>query len=172
MLVFGLGNSSDTGPLDTLLRATFTLSTPWILYGVAPSVGELSPERRERYLQYANLYKNFIRPMFPTCKMFHHAPVSSRGGYDSGPWFATEYAAPDRAKGWATVVRLGESESDRYVFKPRGLDVGRTYRVTFDSTGGTATVDGLRLIQEGIPVRLETIMSSELLLFQEEHARK
>ena len=172
ILVFGLGNSADTGPIETLLRTTFTLSTPWILYGVAPSVEELSPVRRELNLHYANLYKNFIRPVLPTCKMFHHAPVSARGGYDSGPWFANEYAAPDRAEGWATIVRLGESESDTYVFKPRGLDGGKTYRVTFDSSGTAATVDGLRLIQEGIPVRLENVMSSELLLFQAEPGEK
>jgi len=104
--------------------------------------------------------------------MFHHAPVSSRGGYDSGPWFATEYAAPDGARGWATIVRLNESDSDTYLFKPRGLDVGKIYRVTFDSTGATASVDGLRLIQEGIRVRLENIMSSELLLFQAEQGKK
>jgi hypothetical protein len=68
---------------------------------------------------------------------------------------------------WApSIVRLGEGDSDTYIFKPRGLDVGKTYRVTFDSTGAIAIVDGLRLLQEGIPVRLETIMSSELLWFQ------
>jgi alpha-galactosidase len=153
--------------LDTVLRLHFSLSTPQIFYGsVAPSLDKFSPERRERFLHYVNIYKEFIRPLFPTCKMYHHAPVTSRGGVTSSPWFAMEYASPDRAKGWATIVRIGKDETDTYLFKPRGLDPSKTYQVTFDSIGATATVDGLRLTQDGLKIRLESIGSSELLLFK------
>ena len=163
VLEFGLHNC---GPLDTCLRATFTLSTPWILAGPAPNLVELSPERRERFLHYADLYKNFIRPLLPTVKVYHHAPVSARGGYSSSPWFAMEFASPDRRKGWATIVRLRDSDSDIYRLRPRGLDPAKTYRVTFDSLGTTVTVDGLRLVQEGLSIRLESVLASELLLFE------
>jgi alpha-galactosidase len=163
ILEFGL---HKCGPLDTCLRATFALSTPWILAGPAPNVEELSPERRERFLHYAGLYKNFIRPLFPAVKVYHHAPVSARGGYSSSPWFAMEFTSPDRSKGWATIVRLRDSDSDIYRLWPRGLDPAKTYRVTFDSLGSAATVGGLRLIEEGLPIRLESVLSSELLLFE------
>ena len=83
-------------------------------------------------------------------------------------WFVAEFASPDRAKGWATIIRLAETNSDVYVFRPRGLDPARTYRLTVDSVGTTARIDGIRLIEEGLPVRLETALSSELLLFQAE----
>ncbi len=126
----------------------------------------MNPIRLERFRHYADIYKKFIRPIMPTCKMYHHAPVSSTGGVESGGWFAVEYAAPDRSKGWATIIRIGTSDSPEYIFKPRGLDPGRTYRVTFDSTGCKATVAGMELIRDGIPVRLETLASSELLLFE------
>jgi alpha-galactosidase len=151
---------------DSHLRATFSVTAPWILSGAAPSVDELSPARRERYLRYADIYKSFIRPLWSTCKVYHHSPVSSRGGAGSSPWFAIEYAAPDRTRGWATIVRLGPSESDTYVLRPRGLDPGRSYRVTFDSMRSTATVDGISIVREGLPIRLEGIEASELLLFE------
>jgi hypothetical protein len=57
-------------------------------------------------------------------------------------------------------------QESRYRFKPRGLDPARTYRLTFDSLGTSATVDGLRLIQEGVELQLENVGMSELLLFQ------
>jgi hypothetical protein len=98
--------------------------------------------------------------------MYHHAPITSREGADSGPWFAMEFAAPDRSKGWATIVKLANSDSDSYLFKPRGLNPAKNYRVTFDSTGTTAIIDGARLQREGLMIRLETTLSSELLLFQ------
>jgi putative component of membrane protein insertase Oxa1/YidC/SpoIIIJ protein YidD len=137
-----------------------------IAFGPSPSLGELNPQVRERFLHYVKIYKEFIRPLLPTCKMYHHAPVSSHGGVESTDWFAMEFAAPDRTKGWATIVRIGESESDTYPFRPRGLDPGKTYRVTFDSMSTTATIDGLRLLQEGVPIRRESLASSELLLFE------
>ncbi|UCD36988.1 MAG: alpha-galactosidase [Fidelibacterota bacterium] len=170
ILVIGLGEGSDLGlgdgHLDTHLRSTFALSTPWLLLGVSPSVAELTPQRRGRYLHYANIYKEFIRPLLPTCKMYHHSPVTSRRGVESSGWFVMEYASPDGDKGWAVILRMGETESDSFIFMPRGLDPGRTYRVTFDNTGGTATIQGWRLIYEGLPIRREAVMSSELLLFE------
>ena len=165
-LVIAIGAPGWKGPLDTYLRSTFTLSTPLIAFGPAPSLEELNPQHQERFRHYVKIYKEFIRPLLPTCKMYHHAPVSSRGGVESSSWFAMEYASPDSIKGWTTIVRIGESESDSFLFMPRGLDPGRTYKVTFDSIGKTATIDGWRLMCEGLSIRLEAVMSSELLLFE------
>jgi alpha-galactosidase len=157
--------SANQGHFDTNLRATFALATPW-LAPVAPSLEDMSPERLERYRHYADLYKNFIRPIFPTAKMYHHAPITADAGMDSSPWFAVEFASPDRAKGWAMFVRVHQGDPDIYLFRPKGLDPAKSYRVTFDSTGSTAIVDGLRLLGGGIPIRLESTLSSELLLFE------
>ena len=125
------------GHLDTHLRATFTLARPWILSGVTPSFEELSPERRDRYVHYADIYKKFIRPIFHTCKVYNHAPITAHGGVESSGWFAMEYGAQDRTKGWATFIRMGERF--RYIrVQTQGLDRGKTYKVTFDNTGETA----------------------------------
>ena len=185
----GMGKPQN---LDTILRMSYTTSIPQIFVGaVAPTVETLSPHRRRLFHHYGKLYREFIRPLLPTCKVFHHAPVNARQGVESGPWFAMEYATPDRIRGWATIVRMCNGKGDlfvyhygneviddspgaagchydevQYTFFPRGLDPARTYRVTFDSLGSTVTADGLALIRDGIPVPLENAGMSELLLFE------
>jgi alpha-galactosidase len=166
VIAFGIpAISPNRGHFDTHLRLTYSLGTPW-LAPVAPTLQELSPERLERYRHYANLYKHFIRPLWPTCRVYHHAPANSREGVERNPWFAMEFAAPDRAKGWATIVRLADSDSDTYLLRPRGLDPAGSYRVTFDSAGTSAIINGERLMHEGLLIRLESTLSSELLLFE------
>lgn len=86
------------------------------------------------------------------------------------PWFAMESASSDRAKGWATFARLSDGGGSTYVFRPRGLNAGGTYRVTSDSANTAVSVGALRLMQEGLPIRLESALSSELLLFEKEPA--
>jgi hypothetical protein len=155
--------------LDTHLRSVYALATPMLFAGmVAPNPDQMPPRRLKEHLHYAGLYKEFIRPLLPSCRLYHHAPISTRGGVTSSGWLALEYGTPDRTSGWAMVVRIGPSETDRYVLEPRGLDRGVAYRVTFDSTGETAAVDGWELMRDGVPVQLESVLSSELLLFEAE----
>jgi len=169
IFVIGLGVEPTTrglGHVDTQLRCTFTLSTPWLHSGVAPSLDELTADRKARYLHYVDLYKSFIRPVLPTAKVYHHAPATATQGVAAGGWFAIEFAAPDGLRGWATVVRIGANGADSFILRPRGLDPGRDYQVTFDSAGSTAPIPGWRLVREGIEVRREALLSSELLLFE------
>jgi len=166
---YGQPTTGRPGNLDTHLRSTFSLSTPLFFAGmVGPDVERMAPERLEKHRRYAGIYKEFIRPLLPACRMYHHAPVSSRGGVDSSGWFAVEFAAPDRSKGWATVVRIGESDTDTCLFKPSGLDMGKTYRVRFDAADASLTLSGLEMVRDGLPVRLKSLASSELLLFEAE----
>jgi hypothetical protein len=108
----------------------------------------------------------FARNDWAAARVFHHAPINRRGDVESSPWFAMEFASPDQTKGWATIVRIGESDNLLYLFKPKGVDVGKTYRVTFDSTGSTIKIKGWELKRDGLPVHLETRVASELLLFE------
>jgi len=184
----GIGKPQN---LDTILRVTYALATPQVFVGsVAPSVAELSPQRLARFRHYDRIYKHFIRPLLPTCRVYHHAPVNWRDGVESGPWFAMEYAAPDRSRGWALVVRLRQGVGDAYIYRypnevsgdgcggagrydedmfkftPRGLDPGRTYSVVFDALDSRVQMSGLCLQQEGLQIRLENVGMSELLLFE------
>ena len=148
------------------MRITFCLSTPWIFAGmVAPSRDKLPLHVLKRFQHYCKLYKHFIRPLLPRAKVYHHSPVSSRGGVESSPWFAVEYSSPKRDSGWAIVCRIGLSDSDTYLFKPRGLDASRRYEVGLGEEV-EARIGGHALIQRGVEVRLEEIGASQLLTFK------
>ena len=133
---------------------------------VAPSLDHLSQERLELFQHYAEIYKTFIRPLWPTAEVYHHEPVNMNSQVDTSGWFAMEFTAPDKSRGWATIVRIGLTQDNAYLFKPKGLDPGKTYRVTFDSAGSTIKIDGWQLIRDGLAILLETRISSELLLFE------
>lgn len=154
--------------LDTFLRCQFTLAVPQLFSGmIGPDLKSLHPERRARFKHYAKLYKEFIRPIWPTARVFHHAPINLRGDVESSPWFAMEFATPDGTRAWATIVRIADSDSPVYLFKPKGLDMGKTYQVTYDSTGSTIQIKGWELKRNGLPIHLETRVASELLLFED-----
>jgi len=163
---FGIpAHSPNRGYLDTHLRLTFTTGTPW-LAPIAYKLGDIDPAIVKEYRRHVLLYKSFIRPLLPTCVVYHHAPLNAYQGVDESPWFALEFDSPDRSKGWATFAKLYASPDDTYVFKPRGLDAGKDYRVVFDSTQSARVISGFDLMRDGIPVRLETPWSSELILFE------
>lgn len=155
------------GPLATHLQLTFSLGTPW-LSALAPSLADLNPEVRATYVHYADVYKSFIRPLLPTCVVYHDAPISDRHGVGQSPWFAMEFDAPDKSRGWATIVRIRPDGPESYVFRAQGLDPSRTYRVTFESTGAAVPIRGLSLMQQGLRIPLTANLSSEMLLFQAE----
>ena len=179
------GPFSDT---TTMLRGIYTLgNTPMIFNAMLPKSIETFPEQqRQPFLHYARLYKSFIRPLLADCKVYHHAPVNAgnttsglaphqgghlcpvyaEGGVESGGWFAMEFDSPDMAKGWATIIRLSDNKSNSYLFKPRGLDLKKTYKVTFDNTGKVETLDAAKLMQNGLEMRFETGPCSQLLLFE------
>jgi hypothetical protein len=77
-----------------------------------------------------------------------------------------EFTSPDRTKGWATIIRLSKTETGGYLFKPRGIDEGRKYRVTFDNSGETRAVEGDALMRDGVALRPTPSVASELLLFE------
>ena len=166
----GMAWPPERPDLDAVLRGAYALgNTPVIFNAILPkSVDELTPEMREKFLHYANLYKTFIRPVLPTCKVYHFAPINATDGVGSGNWFAMEFAAPDRQKAWAVVIRLVKTESGSYALKPKGLDPQKKYRVTYDNSGKTESLDGSTLMENGLAIQPGADQESELLLFEQE----
>jgi alpha-galactosidase len=166
----GMAWPPDRPDLDTTLRGAYALgNTPVIFNALLPkSTDELAPAMREKFLHYANLYKTFIRPALPTCKIYHFAPVNATGGVESGNWLAIEFAAPDTQKAWAVIIRLAKTEVGPYVLKPKGLDPQSMYRVTFDNTGKTEQIEGASLMESGLAIQPGADRESELLLFEKE----
>jgi alpha-galactosidase len=166
ILLRTFGTESDGVPSDadlvTQLRAT-TMALP-IFRGFSPSPEEFNPLQREEILRQGNLYKQVIRPILKDCRVYHHTPLTPM--MEGTPWLVLEYAAPDSQAALGWVFRTSESADPTYCFRPRGLDFSKTYQVTFTNSGQTLSIPGDRLLQAGIPVRLEADLTSELLIFR------
>ena len=158
-----LGAISDgVADLDFLLR--IGLFGHYCLSGIFPTLDEWQILARERWQHNIQLYKDVVRPMLPTCRMFHHTPIQRQT--EAGAWLVLECASEDESHAYAGIFRLGEAKEDVYQFCPRGLDTGQRYRVTYDTSGQTRVLDGGTLMYQGLRVRVPAAYASELLLFE------
>ena len=132
--------------------------------GVAPSMKQFPPALRDRMRHDIALYKTFVRPMLPTAKVYHHTPVVPNT--EAGSWVVLEHASPDHAKAYAGIFRLAAAQDDYYLFRPRGLDPARTYKVTYDNSGASVVRAGDVLQEQGVRVHVGQALRSELLLFE------
>jgi len=151
------------GDIDAQLRL-MCMSRP-IFRGIAPSMKSLTPFLRGRIEHHLDLFREHIRPILADAVVYHHTPFLPLFRID--PWCVLEYAAPDRTRAVAAVFRLSVAEGeDEFLFKPRGLDACRDYDVMLDNSGDTVRLPGIQLARDGLPVRLDRAMTSELLIFE------
>jgi len=151
-----------TAELDFQLR---------LLLFVRPSISFLKPPDMAwnplllgRVKHAVRVYKDFVRPFMSTGRMFHHTP--SLPGPDPHGWGVLELASAEGDRAMCGLFQLAAPTQPEYLLRLRGLDAGRRYRVTFDSTGQSCEMDGALLTRQGIWVRLEGALSSELLLIE------
>lgn len=159
------------GDVDTQLRLCLCRV---IFRGIAPSMADLSPYLRDRVAHYLYLYKKILRPLLIGGCVFHHTPF--RPLAEHVPWCVMEIARPDRAAAVAVVFRTSAMDTgaplDEYVFRARGLDTDTDYDVSLDNFGQTYRAHGIELMQNGIRIRLEQTLTSELILFKAVHAHR
>jgi len=143
-----------------------------LLLFVRPTFGFLKPMGADwnplllaRLKHWLALYKDFVRPFQSTGRVYHHTPVVE--GPEPKGWGVLELASEDRSRAICGIFQLGNPTQPEYLLRLRGLDAGRRYRVTWDNGGQTCEVDGFTLMEQGITVRLEGVLTSELLLCQE-----
>ncbi len=153
-------NGSTRGHAETQLHA-IVLCHPTVS-GLTPSLPEANPELLRLTKKYLGLYKDFIRPFHRTARMYHHTPVIP--GADGNGWCALELAAADRSRLAAGIFRLVNATQDEYCLRFRGADPGRRYRVTVEPGGGVSIRDGHSLAEQGMTIRLDTPLTSRLLL--------
>lgn len=129
-----------------------------------PAGASPNPVFMQRLKHWVDLYKNFVRPFIDTSLIYHHTPEIS--GLDPHGWGVLELASEDRARAICGLFQLSAPTRPEYELRLRGLDASRRYRVTFDNTGQSTVVDGFVLVEQGITVRLEGALTSELLVFE------
>lgn len=160
------------GSLDAHMRNT--MLTHMSLNVIAPPTA-VPDERAMEFIRHSTeIYKNFIRPFLPESLVYHHTPTDE--DVDKTGLSVLEVASPDRAKAAIAVFSLGVPSAyrqhdgfsaERNVIFPRGIDAGKKYRVTLDNTGESFVTDGRTLKNHGVPVRLPSVLSSELILIEE-----
>lgn len=160
-LFAGMGGHAF-GSLDLQMRNT--MLTHMSLNVIAPAATEPNPVQMAFVKHSVQLYKDFIRPMLPTAKIYHHTPDNGKV-LDEG-FCAYEIAAPDCRKGAIAVYTLTCAGQDSYRIIPRGITPGLTYRVTLDNSGASFQVSGYDLMSSGIQVSVPASMASELVLLE------
>ena len=160
----GVGQNAQLhGDLDTQLRVP--LFGHYSISGVAPARDVWNPRQRERVRHAISLYKEFARPWLPRCRVYHHTPELAGRGEPQG-WCVLEYVAADASRAMVGLFRLAGDADVSYRFRARGLDRGALYRVTWDNSGQAAEIAGWVVINDGLEVRCERPLTSELLLFE------
>lgn len=129
-----------------------------------PAGATWNPLVLQRTQRFTSLYKEFIRPHMNDGRIYHHTPVVDNP--EPKGWGVLELASRDRTRGICGLFQLSSPSEPEYLLRLRGLDASRTYRVTFDNAGETCVVDGFTLCKAGLTVRLETALTSELLIFE------
>jgi alpha-galactosidase len=120
-------------------------------FGISSRVSGWSPELKKRAADNVALYKR-LRPVITGADVYHLTPPPAAGKNPTG-WMALQYSSPDRGRSAVMAYRLAQSEPER-VFRLRGLDAGRKYRVTEEGRlRGTFT--GSQLSSQGIRMKLD-----------------
>ncbi len=111
-----------------------------------------------------DLYKSFVRPMVGKDLTFHHTPEVN--GTQPKGVCVLERAAEDGSRAMLGVFNLCMAgEREERIF-PRGIDAAGRYRVTLDNSGAVGEADGFTLCNEGLRVRLDGALQSELVLLE------
>jgi len=163
-----VGEHATDGNLDMQLR-TVMMCRP-IFRGISPSLAEFNPVVRQKIRDSIEQFKHVIRPTMVNSRVYHHTALLPL--LEASPWVVLEYASPDSQRSVTAVFRTSEQGDSVFRFQPRGLDLSRTYKVSFGNSGQTVEIAGSQLLQEGIPVRLENDLDSEVLIFRAEQSEQ
>ncbi|MBR5233831.1 MAG: alpha-galactosidase [Clostridia bacterium] len=161
-LFAGMG-CHDQGSFDLHMRNT--MLGHMSLNTIAPCGCEVNPIQMEFVKHSVEIYKNFIRGFLPQSKIYHHTPdtvETHKNGFS-----CLEIASECKTKGVIAAFTLVSPGTDVYTVFPKGINVSKTYAVTFDNSRETFEVSGRQLMTHGINIRIPTALSSELVIFEE-----
>ncbi len=157
-----VGDHATDGDLIQQLRTTL-ICRP-IFRGIAPTLGEFNPISRTMIREAVESFKQEIRPIMINSRVYHHTARLELK--KPTPWMVLEYASPDAMRATAAFFRTAGVGSNTWIFRPRGLDFGKTYRVKLMNTAQVVEISGAQLFTNGIPVRIENPMGSQMMIFE------
>ena len=114
--------------------------------------------------EYIELAKGFCRPVLAGgAAVYHHTPYI--GMAQPADFCVLEYAMQDKSRGYCGVFKLDVGEKT-YNLRLKGIDISKTYEVTFKNSGAIVNLSGYELANTGINITLESANTSELVLYR------
>ncbi len=126
---------------------------------------EPNPAQLHRARHFVRLYKEFVRPMHGASRIYHHTPCHD--GLEPTGWGALELAHKDRSRAMAGIFRLSDPAAVSYTLRWKGLDPGAMYTVRFDNEDTAVQLSGYSLQYDGVTIRLDNPLTSQLLLAEQ-----
>ena len=154
-------NGHLSGDLDFQLRQLLFVRPTLAFFN--PIGADWNPHQLARLNHFIKLYKDFVRPFMSTSRIYHHTPTFS--GSEPHGWGVIELASEDHSRAIAGLFQLSNPKNYDFLIRMRGLELSRNYQVTFDNTRQSCKMNGYALMQDGIKIRLEGALTSELLIF-------
>jgi alpha-galactosidase len=150
--------------INTHLRVTL-FAVP-VFVGFGSQAADRNTGYFKEIKRYIELNKTFCRRVMGNSPVvYHHTPDAAVN--NGAPWCVLEYARQDRTSGYAGIFKLKNDMNDNeYLFKPRGIDISKSYKVSLDNDGQSVVVAGWELSQTGIKVHLDASKTSELILYE------
>ena len=133
--------------------------------GIADKDERINPYCKSAWQNALKIYREEIRPMLSTCRIFHHTPFERY--MEKGQWVVLELASPQSEKSVTGIFRLEGEETGQYRLFPKGISLAKTYEVYSDNLKESITLQGFTLIHEGYPVNLPGKLTSEMIIISE-----
>ncbi len=132
---------------------------------ISPMDAVENEQSMEFIVHSVNVYKDFIRPILPNARIFHHTPETAE--CRKSGFCAIEIASSDRSCGAIGAFSLASAGESARVLVPRGIDPSKTYIITLDNSRASYERSGADLYQNGLRITLPGSMASELVLYKE-----
>ena len=151
---------------DILAQLHNVMQSRMIFRGIAPLEQALAPQLKERLVRATALYKTELRPILTgSCRVYRHAEQS--GVLTPCGWSANEFARPDSSAAFAVVQKLSDTAENWYRLRFLGLKSLKTYQVRFDRREDELIATGAELLQTGLLIPMDGMLTSELILVKE-----
>jgi hypothetical protein len=145
----------DSDGLDSYATGSYMFGGNWVLMN---SLADLTPDQLGFLRQQIGAYKS-QRTDIAAGKVYHILPPAD-DGIDA---IQSYNPATDNA---IAVVTRAEAAGSGYSFCPLGLVSNQPYTVWFENDPSIYMQSGAQLMQNGVPVRLPTPYSSEIVHIQ------
>ncbi len=155
-------NCHRNGTIDAQMRNT--MLGHMSLNVIAPAATIPNPEQMAFVKHSVRVYKDFIRPILPSCRVYHHTPEAKQTLIDG--FTVLEIASPDRRRGAMTILSMPGCKKSGTTVTLRGADSAARYRVTLDNLRTAFEIEGRELCMNGLRIDIPTSMASELVLYE------